>query len=271
MKTWRDKIPGLSRDCIAQRLKQMKVDVPLRLTKRFCEEWLWWWRELPQLCENGWKLGPSGKQNLHWLAKCGASHLDSLRLLHEDGGIEEWLRQAEERGWTARLKGSTTKMQFGPDTPVTIAVDISDLTLCPGDLICGRTDLSRSINSSVWDSLVAENDTRCTNSVRAVRIKQFIVDDFRCFSTESWDAVIKRFREHLKAKGYKGREALYQQSPRNRNPRPKPVENGSGGWNEIFAAIEAVDCGTLLNEKPSDYDRRTISSRLKRPKFKPHR
>jgi hypothetical protein len=194
-------------------------------------------------------------------------------LLHRGGGVEEWLREAEEREFKARLKGSKTKTQFGPDTPVTIAMHLPSFLLSPRDLKNGRIDLSRlsrSTNISALQSLIAKYYARHANYVHPVRIKQFIVDDFKCFSAESWDVVIRRFREHLKAKGYDGQEPLYKQSSRNRNPRPTPTEKGSGGWGEIFAAVEAIDCGTLLKEKSSAEERRTISLRLKRPRLKPN-
>jgi len=219
MKTWRDEVSGLSRERIAERFKGVQgvPSAPWPMKPKYCKEWLWWWRDLPKLlpviCGIRWALEPLplSPQKFHWLAKC---NVGLLRALYLDGGMEEWLRAAEDHEWRARLKSSTSSPR--PGTCATL-----------GDF---------------------------------PPFKEFTGDGFSCCSAESWEEISGRFRLFLEKQGYTGRkQSVYWQSPR--NSRASGAK--SGGWLEIFTAVEAVDRATLLHEDLTDSQRRAITARLR--------
>jgi len=101
MKTWREQIKGLSREALAKKFKGM----PVPTTEKFLREWVWWWRELPTLAANGWKLEGIPRSKIHLPAYWHPNTLAWLAFTAGAGGIEEWLYKQERLEFSARVKG----------------------------------------------------------------------------------------------------------------------------------------------------------------------
>lgn len=150
MTTWRDMVSGLSHERIAERITWGPIPSPL--TKKFCEQWLWWWREMPVLWINGWKLKAHGPQKLHWLAHAEPGMLAMLEQIHNHGGIEQWLRDNEYREWNARLRGSTLK--FGPIYGETFYLDLAqDVKKFTINIECDSSETMETVMARVRKTL----------------------------------------------------------------------------------------------------------------------
>jgi len=209
MKSWRNEINGLSREALARKFKGM----PVPITEKFLKEWVWWWRELPTLANNGWKKIGLKPSQLHRLAYYEQNSLTWMHALENSGGIEEWLYKQERREFAARVKGGGVP-------------ELASITF------------------------------HGPASARVQAIQEFTLPDMTFTSAESREDVARKVFAELEALGWKGKtHSIYPREPRT---------TGRKNWREIFSAIEAIDCASLLGEVPTDSQRRTIAARLEK-------